>query len=83
MELKTSSKVSVWAPMHITQRPQAESVATTERLYHVKIIFTIHCVKHFFHFHLRQSGVPWVNVAINHCVVPGGRNFENLTNLKK
>ena len=24
----------------------------------------------------------WVNVAINHCVVPRGRNFENLTNLK-
>ena len=23
------------APVHITQRPQAESVATTERLYHV------------------------------------------------
>ena len=38
--------------MHITQRPKAESVATT-----------------------------WVNIAINHCVVPGGRNFENLTNL--
>jgi len=40
-------------PMHITQRPQAETVATT-----------------------------WVNVAINHCVVPGGRNFENLTHLR-
>ena len=41
-----------YVPMHITQRPKAESVATT-----------------------------WVNIAINHCVVPGGRNFENLTNL--
>ena len=70
--------------MHITQRSQAESVATTERLQHVKIIITINCIQHLlvlFGFHLRQSVVPWVNVAINHCVVPGGRNFENLPNL--
>jgi len=30
-----------------------------------------------------KLGVPWVNVAINHCVVPGGRNFKNLTHLKR